>query len=66
MRWCGAQERPEAGDMSADVNESVGSVGGVRRSEGDVPVFDRAMAVVIRLTPGLSLVIYVCMMGMRV
>ena len=52
--------------MSADVNESVGSVGGVRRSEGDVPVFDRAMAVVIRLTPGLSLVIYVCMMRMRV
>ena len=42
------QERPEAGNMSADVNESVGSVGGVRRSEGHGLVADRAVAVVIR------------------
>ena len=42
------QERPEAGSMSADVNESVGSVGGVRRSEGHGLVADRAVAVVIR------------------
>ena len=52
------QERPEAGNMSADVNESVGSVGGVRRSEGHGLVADRAVAVVIWLTWVPSLAIY--------